>query len=74
MSDEELKCMKQMLRELCDAVLDLQIDINGKPDLRDQFAMAALTGLLAYSGRWSSSEDIAQRSFGIADAMMEARK
>lgn len=42
--------------------------------LRDKFAMAALTGLLAYSDRWVSSDDIAKRSFGIADAMMEARK
>ncbi len=50
------------------------------PDLtlRDQFAMAALTGLLAYadgdrlSERWDHN-DFAEEAYSYADAMMKAR-
>lgn len=47
-------------------------DAPEQPTLRDRFAMAALTGLLA-----DPSEDgkgVATRAYGFADAMLEARK
>lgn len=53
------------------------------PSLRDQFAMAALTGNLAYSHVNPSSgnfqencsvDQLAECCYGVADAMMEARK
>lgn len=56
--------------------------------LRDEFAMAALSGILAnrdddavsgepmisYLSRGGSTKWIAEMAYGIADAMMEARK
>ena len=44
--------------------------------LRDQFAMAALTGISAISqqGNWESKPNIAEWCYQMADAMMEARK
>jgi hypothetical protein len=42
------------------------------PTLRDQFAMAALTGLLADGN--PSTDSNAKFAYQIADAMMEARK
>lgn len=42
-----------------------------QPNLRDQFALAALNGLLA-SGV-PQNDGLAVRAFGIADAMMKAR-
>jgi hypothetical protein len=73
MTDDELQHMKQTVHELCGIVLRLQIDLNGKPDLRDQFAMAALNGALA--GR-TNGEPTNWIKFAneCADAMMEARK
>jgi hypothetical protein len=48
------------------------------PTLRDKFAMAVLTGMLAsYTDRdWRviSKEQIAKSAFRITDAIMEARK
>ena len=43
-----------------------------RPTLRDQFAMAALTGLLAdYNG--TNWKGMANTSYAIADAMMKER-
>ena len=42
--------------------------------LRDQFAMAALTGLMAINPAKDSLKGIAEFSYVAADAMMEARK
>lgn len=49
--------------------------------LRDQFAMAALTGMLAHSTRYKPREEgvdwhwsIAKEAYELADAMMERRK
>ena len=48
----------------------------GVATMRDQFAMAALTGLvLANWGRMDADRaDLASWAYAIADAMMEARK
>ena len=43
-----------------------------QPTLRDRFAMAALTGLLANPGE--TGKDAAKRAYGFADAMLAARK
>ena len=71
---DELKRMNRTLHELCNAVLDLQIDVKGKPDLRDQFAMAALTGMCADPELTSLCDRVAKHAYLLADAMMEARK
>ena len=42
--------------------------------LRDEFAMAALTGVIGDTNRFGfSHRSIAEEAYGIADAMMEAR-
>jgi hypothetical protein len=42
--------------------------------LRDEFAMAALTGLCADPDLSPLSERVAEHAYRLADAMMEARK
>lgn len=42
--------------------------------LRDEFAIAALTGILARSSRTQNDEAVAEDAYEIADAMLEARK
>jgi hypothetical protein len=42
--------------------------------LRDEFAMAAMTGLMAINPAKDSLKGIAEFSYVAADAMMEARK
>ena len=48
-------------------------DRNGM-SLRDYFAAKALQGLLADTNIKSSAEEFASRAYGVADAMLEARK
>lgn len=43
-------------------------------DLRDRFAMAALTGMLADSKVRGDVNEMARVSFIVADAMMKARQ
>jgi hypothetical protein len=71
MTEEELQHMKQTLHDVCGVLLRLQIDMQAKADLRDKFAMAALTGLLANN---VPSEIAPVRAYLLADLMMEARK
>jgi hypothetical protein len=71
MTEDELQHMKQAVHELCGAVLRLQIDLMGKPDLRDEFAMAALPVFLTYE---IDAKTIAEYCYAQADAMMESRK
>jgi len=73
MTNQEFEHMKQTINELCGAVLRLQIDLNSKPDLRDQFAMAALTGIVVIRKKWDL-KDLAAEAYDIADAMMEDRE
>ena len=44
--------------------------------LRDEFAMAALTGLISSHRDYSNNYnvDVAAKAYAIADAMLEARK
>lgn len=45
-----------------------------QPTLRDQFAMAALTGLIASADLEAELHHFALDAYAIADAMLEARK
>ncbi|WP_312126514.1 hypothetical protein [Brevundimonas sp.] len=56
-----------------------RVDCNSHPlpdaeTLRDRFAMAALTGLLAAHSHRVSTGEWAKAAYRFADAMMEARK
>ena len=44
-----------------------------QPTLRDQFAMAALTGLISRAPDFMIP-DLSQKAYRFADAMLEARK
>ena len=45
-----------------------------RPTLRDQFAMAALTGILANAERTGSMVESTEGAYAFADAMLKARK
>jgi len=56
-------------------------DFVNKPSVRDQFAMAALTGLISNStnqivsdGTWTIQKLFSEVSYNYADAMMKARE
>jgi hypothetical protein len=57
-----------------DVVLCVQKMMDKETALRDQFAMAALTGLLSDPVRDADSADYAECAYEYADAMLEARK
>ena len=48
-------------------------EITWGATLREQFAMAALTGLLAAQNGMRTKLDTAEEAYRIADIMMEAR-
>ncbi len=52
------------------------VDQKDKLTIRDQFAMVALTGLLADCQNWDydKAPDFAKGAYAFADAMLEARK
>lgn len=52
---------------------DSSVQSPDKLTLRDQFAMAALTGLLAQTDKPVSAAEFARQAYVAADAMMEAR-
>ena len=52
----------------------LPVVLSEAVTLRDQFAMAAMTGLMAINPAKDSLKGIAEFSYVAADAMMEARK
>ena len=62
---------KQRINELESEIMRLK---EAQPTLRDQFAMAALTGILSNSSvQRQPSWELAFDSFLLADAMMDAR-
>jgi hypothetical protein len=65
MSDENVKTMQEVVRETKQKNSN---ELN--KTLMDEFAMAALTGLLATN----SMKDAAKKSYLLALEMMEARK
>jgi hypothetical protein len=64
MTDETTKAVNQAYMEKV---------IVETVSVRDQFAMAALTGLLSYEYQ-SSADQIAKEAYAVADAMLAARK
>ena len=51
------------------------LDQVDSPSLRDQFAIAALTGLISKPPYYNMSQDeLSQLSYSISDKMMKARK
>ena len=56
------------------AVIEDRITMDGGVKLRDYFAAAALTGLLADNTSSGSRADFAKYSYEYADAMLAARK
>lgn len=42
-------------------------------ELRDRFAMAALTGMCASNTQWENETIMSKLTYKIADAMLEAR-
>lgn len=51
-----------------------QLDDEYRNGLRDQIAMAAITGILAADPVGVTPDTLAHNSYVIADCMMEARK
>jgi hypothetical protein len=68
--------MEESLQAAHAAIKELSKRIAEKASIRDQFAMAALTGLVVanYGKKDIDPMDVASWAYGIADAMMEARK
>lgn len=46
---------------------------RGTKTLRDEFAMAALTGVVSVHGVGLDPADVAEDAYAVADAMLEAR-
>lgn len=63
---------------LCNIHTELEHYNNNNPEFRDQFAMAAITGILA--GKWGQmpqykpEDAFADFAYKIADAMIERRE
>lgn len=64
--------------EICEAIQErdeaMEYEWRAKIGTRDQFAMAALTGLNANPSSYISADTIADWAYDIADAMMARRK
>jgi hypothetical protein len=65
--------MSETELEVSGVTIRLQVESNEKCDLRDQFAMAALTGLLANPDA-AKYKDRAEVAYNYADAMLKARE
>jgi hypothetical protein len=66
--------VKKRINDLEIEKAELERQIDTRATLRDQFAMAALSGLIAISPAPKSLDGIAEFSYLAADSMMEARK
>ena len=69
--------VKKRINDLEIEKAELERKIDTRPTLRDQFAMAALTGVITRSATYFGIEEFdkfAVWSYEIADAMMEARE
>ena len=71
--------MEEALEAAHAAINELSMRVAEKASIRDQFAMAALTGILMNDNLLPGNTELipylaAGRAYEIADAMMEARK
>ena len=67
------------MKKLTNGIDVVEIQTFEYKTLRDEFAAAALTGILAYDGLAFSTEhydsdDFAATAYSLADAMMKARQ
>jgi len=67
MKREEAKAMDEVERSIIEAQC-------AQSDLRDQFAIAALAGMLAFDLTGGIPKEFAADAYSFADAMLEARK
>jgi hypothetical protein len=74
MKMSELHAERSTEQMLEDEVCSLQRQLRETATLRDQFAMAAMTGLMAINPAAGSLEGIAEFSYIAADAMLKARE
>jgi len=66
--------VKKRINDLEIEKAELERQIDTRPTLRDQFAMAALSGLLTINPAPKSFDGMAEFSYLAADSMMKARK
>jgi hypothetical protein len=75
---DSLLYKEQMMEEALEAahaaIKDLSLRVVEKASVRDQFAMAALTGMCADPELTSLCDRVAKHAYLLADAMLEARK
>lgn len=57
-----------------ESICSISRDMEKLPTLRDQFAMAALQGLIACETTHGNHEEFAEWAYEYADAMIAARK
>ena len=69
-TDEEKQLLQDQTVEQFQALVQSPAYLD---QLRNQFASAALAGLIASGGRYTA-EDRAEAAFILADAMLKARK
>ena len=69
---EALQNERDELKKECEELKE-ELSLKGA-SLRDQFAMAATSGVWAHPDTSGNADDIARRAYETADAMMEARK
>ena len=77
MSDAwDFATVEELRRQLADAVHErdeaLEYVEQMRCDVRDEFAMAALTGIIAADGR-GTYDELAKEAYTYADAMMARR-
>jgi hypothetical protein len=65
---EDVEMLEAQVRSLEATVRQL------KAARRDEFAQAAMSGLLARHGTTYEPKSVAKLAYGVADAMMEARE
>jgi hypothetical protein len=76
MTDYNIKAQLELIdkqAKLLDQLIQPTIVVTHRT-LRDQFAMAALSGIEFNYEMWGEPKERAERAYALADAMMEARK
>ncbi len=77
LTDDEKERMYEQMHEELDRLIDDRLDLLYLKKLRDEFAKAAITGILA--GKWGQlpqykpEEAFADFAFRVADEMMKRR-
>lgn len=72
MTDQDKDTIIQQQRDIIALMQNPVMVVN--PNLRDQFAMAALTGLLSNSEYSHTTTSLANEAYNVADVMMKVRE